>query len=119
MRAGCDHADRRLGAGLQAAGIAPGERVALLMPNCHLPARASRTRSLRHAIVGGDELALDVHRRFRDAVGFEATEVCGMTECFGYAMNPPFAPERLGSIGRASPGPELRLRDHRSRAGDR
>jgi long-chain acyl-CoA synthetase len=67
--------------------------------------------SLRCAIVGGDVLALDVHHRFRQLTGLEATEVCGMTECFNYAMNPPFAAKRLGSIGRSPPGTELRLAD--------
>lgn len=65
--------------------------------------------SLRCAIVGGDALALDLHRRFRDLTGLQATEVCGMTECFNYSMNPPFDAKRLGSIGRPPPGTELRL----------
>lgn len=65
--------------------------------------------SLRCAIVGGDALALDLHARFREVAGLEATEVCGMTECFNYSMNPPFAAKRLGSIGRPPPGTELRL----------
>jgi non-ribosomal peptide synthetase component E (peptide arylation enzyme) len=129
-----DHAARRLGAGLLAAGIAR-ERVALFMPNCpelaragagaggilharcdphlaaaeiersrvtriqllpaaaHAAARCRRGAGQRAALLtlrdrGRDALALDVHRRFRDAVGFEATEVCGMTECFDYAINP-------------------------------
>jgi long-chain acyl-CoA synthetase len=66
-------------------------------------------RSLRCALVGGDVLALDVHRRFAEFTGLEATEVCGMTECFDYSMNPPFADKRLGSIGRPPPGTRLRL----------
>lgn len=65
--------------------------------------------SLRCAIVGGDALTLDLHERFREVTGLEATEVCGMTECFNYSMNPPFAAKRLGSIGRPPPGTELRL----------
>jgi acyl-CoA synthetase (AMP-forming)/AMP-acid ligase II len=65
--------------------------------------------SLRCAIVGGDALTLDQHDRFREVTGLEATEVCGMTECFNYSMNPPFAAKRLGSIGRPPPGTELRL----------
>ena len=67
--------------------------------------------SLRCAIVGGDVLALEVHERFSRITGLQATEVCGMTECFDYAMNPPFGEKRLGSIGRPPPGTELRL-DH-------
>ena len=66
-------------------------------------------RSLRCALVGGDVLALDVHRRFGEFTGLEATEVCGMTECFDYSMNPPFGDKRLGSIGRPPPGTQLRL----------
>lgn len=65
--------------------------------------------SLTCAIVGGDVLALDVDRRFRAQTSLEATEVCGMTECFNYSMNPPFGAKRLGSIGRPAPGTELRL----------
>ncbi len=65
--------------------------------------------SLRCAIVGGDALALDLHARFREMTGLEVTEVCGMTECFNYSMNSPFGAKRLGSIGRAPPGTELRL----------
>jgi acyl-CoA synthetase (AMP-forming)/AMP-acid ligase II len=65
--------------------------------------------SLRCAIVGGDALTLDLHERFREVTGLEATEVCGMTECFNYSMNPPFAAKRLGSIGRPPPGTDLRL----------
>jgi long-chain acyl-CoA synthetase len=65
--------------------------------------------SLRCAIVGGDVLPLDVHAEFSRVTGLQATEVCGMTECFDYAMNPPFGEKRLGSIGRPPPGTELRL----------
>ena len=65
--------------------------------------------SLRCAMVGGDVLALEVHERFSALTGFAATEVCGMTECFDYSMNPPFGEKRLGSIGRPPPGTELRL----------
>ncbi len=65
--------------------------------------------SLRCAIVGGDALAPDLHARFCAMTGLEVTEVCGMTECFNYSMNPPFGAKRLGSIGRPPPGTELRL----------
>ena len=65
--------------------------------------------SLRCAIVGGDALTLELHERFREVTGLEATEVCGMTECFNYSMNPPFAAKRLGSIGHPPAGTELRL----------
>jgi acyl-CoA synthetase (AMP-forming)/AMP-acid ligase II len=65
--------------------------------------------SLRCAIVGGDVLGLEAHRRFRELTGLDATEVCGMTESFNYSMNPPFGEKRLGSIGRPPPGTELRL----------
>jgi acyl-CoA synthetase (AMP-forming)/AMP-acid ligase II len=67
--------------------------------------------SLRCAIVGGDVVALEVQRRFRKLTGLDATEVCGMTEAFNYSMNPPFGTKRLGSIGRPTPGTELRLAD--------
>lgn len=82
--------------------LLPGQLAALVDA---AQARGGDLRSLRCAIVGGDALALEFHRRFLDVAGLEATEVCGMTEYFDYAMNPPFAPKRLGSIGRPSPGP--------------
>ncbi len=72
--------------------------------------RGCRLQSLRCAIAGGDAVAPDTQRRFRDLTGLEITEVCGMTECFDYAMNPPVGEKRLGSIGRPAPGNELRLR---------
>jgi long-chain acyl-CoA synthetase len=71
--------------------------------------------SLRCAIVGGDALAPELHARFRAMTGLEVTEVCGMTECFNYSMNPPFGAKRLGSIGRPPPGTELRLEGAGSR----
>jgi long-chain acyl-CoA synthetase len=67
--------------------------------------------SLRAVMVGGDKVPMDVHRRFADLLGFEVTEGIGMTECSHYASNPPFGDKRLGSVGRAVPGHDIRVID--------
>jgi long-chain acyl-CoA synthetase len=69
--------------------------------------------SLRAVLVGGDKVPLDVHRRFADLLGFEVTEGIGMTECSHYASNPPYGEKRLGSVGRAVAGHEVRVVDER------
>jgi len=73
--------------------------------------------SLRFVIVGGDKTPLPTFARFREALGFDATEGCGITECIPYASNRPFGPRRLGSIGMPAPGTELRI-DGARRPGD-
>jgi acyl-CoA synthetase (AMP-forming)/AMP-acid ligase II len=73
--------------------------------------------SLRFAIVGGDKAPLPTLERFRAALGFEATEGCGITECVPYASNRPFGARRTGSIGVPAPDTELRI-DGAARAGD-
>ena len=73
--------------------------------------------SLRCAYVAGDKAPLATLERFREALGFEATEYCGMAECGTYATNPPAGPRRPGSIGLPVPGTEVRI-DGAARPGD-
>ncbi|MCU0309116.1 MAG: AMP-binding protein [Thermoleophilia bacterium] len=63
--------------------------------------------SLRACIAGGDKVPVAVQDRFLALAGLEATEVCGMTECFNYAMNPVFGAKRRGSIGLPCEGDEI------------
>jgi acyl-CoA synthetase (AMP-forming)/AMP-acid ligase II len=69
--------------------------------------------TLRAVLVGGDKVPLAVHRRFADLLGFDVTEGIGMTECSHYASNPPYGEKRLGSVGRAVAGHEVRVVDVR------
>jgi acyl-CoA synthetase (AMP-forming)/AMP-acid ligase II len=73
--------------------------------------------SLRCAYVGGDKAPLATLERFRETLGFEATECCGMSECGTYTTNPPFGPKRPGSIGTPMPGAQVRI-DGAARPGD-
>jgi long-chain acyl-CoA synthetase len=65
--------------------------------------------SLDACFVGGDAVAIALHERCKQMLGLELTEGCGMTEVIPYSVNPPFGEKRLGSIGRAIPGMNLRL----------
>ncbi len=55
--------------------------------------------SWRCCTSGGDVVPVDLHHRFARAVGFEITELYGMTEVLSCITNPPFGPKRAGSIG--------------------
>jgi len=72
--------------------------------------------SIRSCIAGGDRVPPALHERFRQLTGAEVAEVCGMTECFNYSMNEPFGPKRPGSIGRPTPGNEIRVVDEAGEA---
>jgi long-chain acyl-CoA synthetase len=67
--------------------------------------------SLTACFVGGDGVAISLHERFKQLVGIELTEGCGMTEVIPYSMNPPYGEKRLGSIGKAMIGMTLRIVD--------
>lgn len=56
--------------------------------------------TLKSCFVGGDSVPLDLHRRFEKILGWQVSEVCGMTECLTYSMNPPFGEKRIGSVGK-------------------
>jgi acyl-CoA synthetase (AMP-forming)/AMP-acid ligase II len=68
-------------------------------------------RSWRSCTAGGDVVPLELHHRFRQATGFEITELYGMTEVLSCVTNPPFGAKRPGSIGRPVAQTRLRLVD--------
>ncbi|MBI2826639.1 MAG: AMP-binding protein [Planctomycetia bacterium] len=67
--------------------------------------------SLRSFFCGGDVVPLDTHRRFRAIVGWDLSELCGMTETVTYAVNPPFGEKRLGSAGKPVVDTEVKIVD--------
>jgi len=71
--------------------------------------------SWRCCTSGGDVVPVDLHHRFARAVGFEITELFGMTEVLSCITNPPFGPKRPGSIGLPAAQTEARIDD----AGDK
>lgn len=71
--------------------------------------------SLRVCTAGGDVVPLELHERFRKAVGIEITELCGMTEALSYVTNPPFGPKRPGSVGKPAAETRLRIADDHDR----
>ena len=82
----------------------------------HLEANACDVGSLRSVTCGGDVVPMDTMNRFRAVVGFDVTELCGMTETITYATNPPFGPKRLGSVGLAAVETEVRIVDEQGEA---
>ena len=72
---------------------------AILAQLLELVTDAAQLSSVRCCIAGGDVVPLATHERFAAITGHDVTEVCGMTESFSYAMNPPFGEHR--EIGRA------------------
>lgn len=68
--------------------------------------------SLRWVACGGDKVPLELHRRFKEILGWQVTEGIGMTECSHYASNLPFGEKRIGSVGTATGRREIRIVDH-------
>jgi long-chain acyl-CoA synthetase len=77
----------------------------------HPTAGSADTGSLRYCLAGGDAVTPALSDRMRDTFGIDLYEGCGMTEVIPYALNRPASENRVGSIGRASLGMELRLID--------
>jgi acyl-CoA synthetase (AMP-forming)/AMP-acid ligase II len=74
-------------------------------------ARSPDFASIRLCVSGGDKVSAELEREFTDIAGFPVEEGYGMTE-FGQAtVNPPSGENRIGSIGKLSPGYEMSLRD--------
>jgi acyl-CoA synthetase (AMP-forming)/AMP-acid ligase II len=71
--------------------------------------------TLRSFLAGGDVVPLDTHERFRKVIGFDISEVCGMTEAITYCTNPPFGKKQLGSIGRPVAETQIRIADEAGR----
>ncbi len=58
----------------------------------------------------GDTVPMELHHRFRDLLGWEVLEGCGMTEVGGYySMNPSYGKRRWGSMGMACPETKIRI----------
>ncbi len=71
--------------------------------------------TLRLCISGGDKVSGELEREFVGLAGFEIDETYGMTEIGIATMNPPSGPNRIGSIGRLSPGFAASVRDDHGR----
>src|SRR5262245_43490781 len=67
--------------------------------------------SLRLCICGGDKVAPELEREFTDLTGFPIDEIYGMTEIHCASVNPPSRVNKLGSVGRLSPGYSMSIRD--------
>ncbi len=71
--------------------------------------------SLRLCISGGDKVSGELEREFVALAGFEIDETYGMTEIGIATMNPPSGENRIGSMGRLSPGFAASIRDDQGR----
>ncbi len=80
----------------------------------HPRAAAYSLRSLRTCIGGGDAVPIALQQRFLAMFGVPILEGCGMTEVIPFVLNLPDQ-LRVGSIGRACPGMEIRLVDDAGR----
>lgn len=67
--------------------------------------------SLKVCTAGGDVVPHDLFVRFKKVLGFDITELCGMTEALSYMTNPPFGEKKIGSIGQPAAGYEVRVVD--------
>jgi acetyl-CoA synthetase len=67
--------------------------------------------TLRSLVAAGEALNPEVIRAFREATGLEIRDGYGQTETGQLTGNPPGAPVRPGSMGRALPGVDLRIDD--------
>jgi acyl-coenzyme A synthetase/AMP-(fatty) acid ligase len=74
-------------------------------------ADSSDFSSIRLCISGGDKVSHELEREFTTVAGFPIDESYGMTEIGIAALNPPSGENRIGSIGKLSPGYEVSLRD--------
>ena len=76
----------------------------------HLETQQLALPSLRRVIGSGDTVPMELQKRFRELFGWPVLEGCGMTEVGGYyAMHPIHGERKPGSIGRPTPGTDLRI----------
>lgn len=68
-------------------------------------------RSLRICICGGDKVSNELEREFTELAGFTIDEVYGMTETGTITFNPPREANRIGSVGKLTPGYTASVRD--------
>ena len=60
--------------------------------------------SLQNCIGSGDSVPTELHHRFRDLLGWEVMEGCGITEAGTYfVVNPRYGQRKWGSLGLPSP----------------
>ncbi|HEY2881332.1 MAG TPA: class I adenylate-forming enzyme family protein [Pirellulales bacterium] len=72
-------------------------------------------KSWKSATVGGDVVALELQHRFHKLIGFDVTELYGLTEAVTTLTNPPFGEKRPGSIGQPTVQTSARIVDEDDR----
>ncbi|MEM8560590.1 MAG: class I adenylate-forming enzyme family protein [Pseudomonadota bacterium] len=78
----------------------------------YLETHAEQLPTLKNSVGSGDSVPTDLHHRFRDLLGWEVMECCGMTELGGYyAANPRYGERKWGSVGPPAPHCKLKLID--------
>lgn len=81
-----------------------------------LPPLSVDLSAVRFAISGGAPLPLEILRRFEERYGIAIYEGYGLTEAAPVLTeNPLFGPRKVGSVGRALPGIELKVVDGEGR----
>lgn len=78
-------------------------------------AEASEFSSVRLCVSGGDKVSAELEDEFTTLAGLPVDESYGMTEVGLVTISPPRGENRLGSVGKLSPGYEMSLRN---KAGD-
>lgn len=76
----------------------------------NLPNHGQRLDALHICLGGGDTVPTALQERFSDLFDVNIVEICGMTEIVPYAANSQ-QERRIGSIGKAVQGMQLRLMD--------
>ena len=80
----------------------------------NLPDPGDRLEALRICLGGGDTVPVFLQQRFTELFGPEIIEICGMTEVVPYTANT-HQDRRVGTIGKAAHGMQLRLVDEQGR----
>ena len=66
--------------------------------------------TLQNCIGSGDSVPTELHHRFRDLLGWEVMEGCGITEASTYfVVNPRYGQRKWGSLGLPSPDTRIRI----------
>jgi acyl-coenzyme A synthetase/AMP-(fatty) acid ligase len=68
-------------------------------------------RSVRMCMAGGDKVSAELEREFTELAGIEIEEAYGMSEIGLASINPRYGLNRIGSIGKLSPGYHASIRD--------
>ena len=75
----------------------------------HPSAKKVDFSSFREIGAGGDEVSHDLYEHFKRLIGFELSQLYGLTECEGSCLTPLSKPIKRGSIGQPRHGVEIRL----------